>query len=71
MVWGCVPSITLFLVPIFHESGPDWFRSFSEHGRKYVSTKRHNNICTELEFEIAVWSLLGSAQGQGGGTGKE
>lgn len=43
-----------------------WFRSFSEQGRSYASTKRHINSFTELEFEIAAWSLLDSS---GGGRG--
>lgn len=39
-----------------------WFRSFSEQGRRNVSTKRHNNHFTKLEFEVTAWPLLGSSE---------
>lgn len=52
------PFITLFLILLFHGSGLSWFRSFSEQGKKHVSTKRHNSSFIELEFEIAAWSSL-------------
>ena len=60
MVWGYLPSISLFLVAVFPESGLHWFRSFSEQGRRFVCTKRHNNSCIDSELLLPglYWAPL-------------